>query len=82
MSSSQVISAVIDKKGLQQDAEGSIKDAFRALLIDRFAERALPASLPVPTPPVFAKLTVILSSWVFKFLSLRLWHVKMSETRQ
>lgn len=58
MSNLQVVSAVMDKQGLHQEAEGQIKDAFRALVIERFVERAKPASLPVPTPPVFTKLTV------------------------
>ena len=54
----QVISAVLDKKGLQQEAVKEIKEAFRTLVIERFVEQAVPASLPIPTAPIFAKLTV------------------------
>lgn len=59
----QVVSAVMDKKGLQQGAEGPVKESFRALVIEKFVERATPANLPVPAPPVHPKITVRLSFW-------------------
>ena len=40
------------------EAEGCVREAFLALLADRYVERAVPSDLPLPPPPVFAKLTV------------------------
>ena len=42
----------------EAEAEGRVCEAFLALLADRFIERAVPCDLPLPPPPVFAKLTV------------------------
>jgi len=55
----QIVAAVADKRQLsQEDAGKQVRDAFQALVMDRYVEQAPPSSLPLPPPPVFAKLTV------------------------
>ena len=54
----QIVSAVSDKRGLPKEAATGVQDAFAALVLDCFVEQAMPSSLPVPTAPIFAKLTV------------------------
>ena len=65
-----IVAGKLDLPEAEAQAEGRVREAFLALLADRFIERAVPCDLPLPPPPVFAKLTV-----GFCALLGCLWHV-------